>query len=107
MSNRLEDSTAADIVESILTSPRLLPVIGISVTSTLIRRLSGNASLESLPRACRSQLSQLHQRHPKIVQEASQALIQQDGSNRDAIEQLILSLSIVSEPRVSSLHSGS
>ena len=40
-------------------------------------------------------LSQLHQRHPKAMQAASQALVEEDEERRDAIEQLILSLSVV------------
>ena len=44
----------------------------------------------------RDLLSQLHQRHPKFVQAASQTVVEEDESNRDAVEQLVFSLSVVS-----------
>ena len=45
--------------------------------------------------AWRSLLSQLHQRQPKALQAASQDLIQENEEHRDAIEQLLLSLTVV------------
>ena len=88
--------TASAAVESLLTSPTLLPAVARSAAVTLLHRLtedepSGDSALE-----LRSLLSQLHQRHPEVVQAASKAIVEEDEDKRDAVEQLVLSISVVS-----------
>ncbi|KAI0742763.1 hypothetical protein C8Q80DRAFT_1221194 [Daedaleopsis nitida] len=91
---RLEDQVAYEITETILISPELLPAVGRSAASLLIRGLITTDPPSQLPLISRDLLSQLHQRHPKLVQSASQVVVAEDQTLQDAVERLILSLSV-------------
>ncbi|KAI8990419.1 armadillo-type protein [Trametes punicea] len=89
---RLDDTLVPDIVEALITSQALPGAIARSAAMKLIRELMdlGDAPSTSIMRQL---LSQLHQRYPKAVERASRILIEENPSQTDAIERLILSLS--------------
>ncbi|PIL25975.1 hypothetical protein GSI_11729 [Ganoderma sinense ZZ0214-1] len=91
--SRVDDASALAIAEAFLTSPGLLPTIARSSAASLLRRLVDEDLTDSFA-SWKSLLSQLHQRQPKAVQGASQSIIDENAAHRDAIEQVLLSLTM-------------
>ncbi|TBU55148.1 armadillo-type protein [Dichomitus squalens] len=91
--SRVDDASASEVAEAVLTSSSLLPSVAGSAAASLLRRLVGEESADTTP-TWRQLLSQLHQRHPKAIQAASRALVEEDEECRDAIEQIVLSLAV-------------
>lgn len=84
-------------MEAVVTSPVLISVIARSTASTLIQQFTEDEdAVADVSSKMRQLLSHLHQRHPKAVEAASALIIEEDDSKTDAVEQLILSLSVVS-----------
>ncbi|KAI0354312.1 hypothetical protein OH77DRAFT_530067 [Trametes cingulata] len=92
--SHLEDPTCAGIAEALLTAPTLLSVVARASGTTLIRRLVRDEVAAEAQLTARQLLSHLHQRHPKAVEAASRALVEEEESKADAVEQLVLSLSV-------------
>ncbi|RPD60690.1 hypothetical protein L227DRAFT_501246 [Lentinus tigrinus ALCF2SS1-6] len=90
--SRIDDLAASSIVEALLTSQTLLSGIARSAAAALIHRLTTEEPSSALE--LRSLLSQLHQRHPAAVHAASKAIIDEDEDKRNAVEQLVLSISL-------------
>ncbi|KAI1789700.1 hypothetical protein LXA43DRAFT_1019967 [Ganoderma leucocontextum] len=86
-------ASTSEVAEALLTSAGLLASIARSAATSLLRRLVDDDSAESSA-AWRSLLSQLHQRQPKAVEAASQGIIEENEQHRDAIEQVLLSLTV-------------
>ncbi|KAI0712775.1 armadillo-type protein [Cerioporus squamosus] len=91
---RIDNVAASAILESFLTSPALPPGTARSAAVSLMRQLTEGDTAADSALELRSLLSQLHQRHPDAVQTASQAIIDEDGDKRDAVEQLVMSISM-------------
>ncbi|KAI0632952.1 hypothetical protein C8Q77DRAFT_1120632 [Trametes polyzona] len=91
---RVEDATAFHIVETVLTSRALLGVVARPAAVSLIRLVTGDEIPAENSQRLRQLLSHLHQRHLKAVEAASALLIEEDDDKREAIEQLVLSLSV-------------
>ncbi|OSD00001.1 hypothetical protein PYCCODRAFT_1479448 [Trametes coccinea BRFM310] len=92
--NRLGEHPVGDIVEALVTSQALPSVVARSAATTLIRELvHGEETAQSIV-TMRQVLSHLHQRHPNAVEAASRALIADDQDKADAVERLVLSLSV-------------
>ncbi|KAI9060150.1 hypothetical protein FKP32DRAFT_1760434 [Trametes sanguinea] len=91
---RLDDYPVGDIVEALVTSQSLPSVVARSTAATLIRELVHGEETAQSTVAMRQVLSHLHQRHPKTVEAASRALIADEQDKSDAVERLILSLSV-------------
>ncbi|CDO68791.1 hypothetical protein BN946_scf184989.g57 [Trametes cinnabarina] len=92
----LGDYLIEDTVEAFITSQSLPGTLARSAALTIIRELvNGGETPSSMP-ALRRVLSHLYQRHPKAVEAASSAIIADDKDKADAVEQLVLSLSISS-----------
>ncbi|KAI0369251.1 hypothetical protein BV20DRAFT_968110 [Pilatotrama ljubarskyi] len=92
--SRLEEQASSSVAESLLTAPTLLSVIARSSAAGLIRRLINDDVSTETKLTARQLLSHLHQRHPKAVEAASRSLMEEDEGQANAIEQLVLSLSV-------------
>ncbi|KAJ3005360.1 hypothetical protein NUW54_g4371 [Trametes sanguinea] len=91
---RLDDDLVGDIVEALVTSQSLPSVVARSTAAMLIRELVHGEETAQSTVAMRQVLSHLHQRHPKAVETASRALIADEQDTSEAVERLILSLSV-------------
>ncbi|KAI0670242.1 hypothetical protein C8Q78DRAFT_1138718 [Trametes maxima] len=92
---RLNDALVVAVAESIVSAPTLLNVLAQRASAVLIQQLVDEDVATHLVPSLRRLLSHLYQRHPKAVEFASRAAIEGDESKADAIEQLVLSLSVV------------
>ncbi|KAF8966928.1 armadillo-type protein [Flammula alnicola] len=95
LSNRLEDAASTTLLEAIIATPTTpLSVIEILITSLLNIAVKPEAETQSLL-ISRHLLSLIQQRHPNLLQKSTEALSEDDESVKEAIEQLIISLSTV------------
>ncbi|KAJ8482003.1 hypothetical protein ONZ51_g5640 [Trametes cubensis] len=90
--SRTDDPTTLNVVEAVVTSQALPSAVARSTSGALISRLieADGASSSNL----RQLLSQLHQRHPKEVEAASRAIVEENQDKSSAVEELILSLTV-------------
>ena len=80
---------AADFVENLVVSPSVPEAILNHLAMLLINViLSAETSLKE-----RQLLSMIQQRHPQVVQKVTQEIIEEDDDKKDAVEELIISLS--------------
>ncbi|EKM74924.1 hypothetical protein AGABI1DRAFT_123475 [Agaricus bisporus var. burnettii JB137-S8] len=91
--SKLSDQRAIMMLESIISSPTTHPVVIERTTSLLIKEALSQE--EHVPTA-RSLLSTIQQRHPDIFHRASHAEQEEDEELKRTIDQLVLSLSLVS-----------
>ncbi|KAI0651200.1 hypothetical protein C8Q79DRAFT_1004507 [Trametes meyenii] len=92
---RLDDAIATVVAESIITAPTLLNVLAQRASTILIQQLvDEDVATDAVP-SLRRLLSHSYQRHPKAVESATRTVIERDESKVDAVEQLVLSLSVV------------
>lgn len=91
---RLEDEKALSLLEAIISVPNL-PALVINQSASMLLAVSATNKITPASTSARRLLSIIQQRHPLTLQEAAQLLIEQDETLREAVEQLILSLSVV------------
>ena len=88
---KLSDTDASDFVENLIVTASAPDAVLIHLTRLLAKAvLSAETSLKE-----RQLLSMLHQRHPTIVQRITEEIIVEDENSKDAVEQLVMSLSTV------------
>jgi U3 small nucleolar RNA-associated protein 10 len=91
---RLSEPSAYESASSLLASPCVPSVVIHSTARVLLyNSVSGDASNSS--EQMRTLLSQVRQRHPDVVEQVSQEIIEEDDDLKEKVEQLILSLSLV------------
>lgn len=89
----LEEPTGISVLNALVASSSTSTSVLKAITNTLIlRALKSDSSLKSdLHRL----LASLQQRHPELVQDVSHSLIEENEGQEDAIQKLVLSLSLV------------
>ncbi|KAI0830231.1 hypothetical protein BC628DRAFT_1357002 [Trametes gibbosa] len=91
---QLDDLTVSSAVETLLTTRALPSAIVRSAAVSLIQALAGgDVAVQEVPRL-QQLLSHLHQRHPKSVEWASTFLITEDETKTEAVEQVILTVTV-------------
>lgn len=88
---KLSETEASDFVENLIVTASAPDAVLVHLTRLLAKAtLSAEASLKE-----RQLLSMLHQRHPVIVQRITEEIVAEDEDNKDAVEELVMSLSAV------------
>jgi U3 small nucleolar RNA-associated protein 10 len=91
---RLPEDTTLDTLQSLLTSTKVPNAIIHPLAVLLIDAVV--SSEETIDTALhRAMLSTIQQRHPTVLQKAAEGVISDDEDLKDAVEQLIISLSMV------------
>ena len=89
----LEELTCFSILNALASSDKTPASVMKTITNSLI--LCALKSDSSPTRDLHHLLASLQQRHPELVQEVSCSLIEEDEDQQEAIQQLVLSLSVV------------
>jgi hypothetical protein len=94
---RLSDEVSCDFVESIVTSKNVPRAIIYHTTTMLFNRvLATEENSNTDITTARPLLSQIQQRHPSILEKVAEELREVGEPSEEAIEQVVISLSIVS-----------
>ena len=92
---RLEETHAFDVLTSLLTLPKLPRALVQDLAGELIRlHITSLESHEAVSARARSLLVHLQQRQPAALQTAFETVLNDSGEAREAVEQLLLSLSV-------------
>ncbi|OBZ74951.1 U3 small nucleolar RNA-associated protein 10 [Grifola frondosa] len=93
--SRLTDDGAVALLTSILTCSEVPSVVLRHAASKLLQLLMNDIAADSAESmVARRLLSQLHQRHLRVVQQICEDAVKDDDSRREIIEQLVLSLAL-------------
>lgn len=94
---RLSEETTSSFVESIVAAPRMPSIVVHRITFSFVQYAiaptNGPSSEISFARRL---LSNIQQRHPAVFQQVTEDLVSTEPSTKDGVEQLIISLSLVS-----------
>ena len=99
--HRLADERSFNVIVSLLSLSNLPSIIVSSVTSELIAQLTSESDDETVETKqivdgrIRALLVQIQQRHPLILHKCFESAIAEDSSDKEALEQALLSLSLV------------
>ncbi|GJE92911.1 U3snoRNP10 and BP28CT domain-containing protein [Phanerochaete sordida] len=94
LAGRLDDERAAEILTALVTYQAVPLSVVRALADALIEQMQVEDA-ESATRACaRSLLVHIQQRHPETLQACFEAALKDAGENRDALEQLLISLSV-------------
>ncbi|KAJ2923032.1 hypothetical protein H1R20_g14063, partial [Candolleomyces eurysporus] len=86
---KLSDTDAANFVENLIVTASAPDAVLVHLTRLLAKAVLGaETSLKE-----RQLLTMLHQRHPAIVQKIAEEIIAEDEDNKEAVEELVMSLS--------------
>ena len=89
----LEESTGFSLLNALASSSNTPTSVLKTITNSLIHRALKSDS--SPKRDLHHLLGSLQQRHPELVQDVSRSFIEEDEDQEEAIQQLVLSLSVV------------
>lgn len=92
---RLSDEQAFRVVDALVTHSELPAILIRSLTVSLFKALVEQSSTESHSKI-RSLLVQVQQRHPDVLQNSYDDMLETDSDKKDVLEQALLSLSMVS-----------
>ncbi|KAF9468309.1 hypothetical protein BDZ94DRAFT_1246474 [Collybia nuda] len=94
LEKRLEDEHASSLLETIISTSNLPPLV-VNQLASLLLSTSLLTKITSASTTARRLLFIFQQRHPLALQEAAETLTQQDETLKESVEQLIVSLAVV------------
>lgn len=92
---RLADEASVTLLETIITTSTMPPTVVLALTTSLMKDVLNSTSEAQIVLTARRLLSLIQPRHPSVLQKVAETLSEADESANDAVEQLVISLSMV------------
>lgn len=92
---RLADEASVTLLEEIIAASTMPSTVIFALTTSLMKDVLDPTSETQIVLTARRLLSLIQPRHPSVLQKVAQTLSEADESANDAVEQLVISLSMV------------
>jgi predicted thioredoxin/glutaredoxin len=92
---RLADETSVTLLEEIIATSTMPSTVILALTTPLIKKVLDPTSKAQIVLTARRLLSLIQPRHPSVLQNVAETLSEADESANEAVEQLVISLSMV------------
>ena len=92
---RLADEASVTLVEEIIATSTMPSIVILALTTSLMKVVLDPTSEAQIVMTARRLLSLIQPRHPSVLQKVAGTLSKVDESASDAVEQLVISLSMV------------
>jgi predicted thioredoxin/glutaredoxin len=92
---RLADDASVTLLEKIIATSTMPSAVILALTTSLVKDVLDPASEAQIVLTARRLLSLIQPRHPSVLQKVAETLSEADESSNDALEQLVISLSMV------------
>ena len=92
---RLADEASVTLLEKIIATSTMPSTVILALTTSLMKNVLNPASDAQIVLTARRLLSLIQPRHPSVLQKVAETLSEVDESANDAVEQLVISLSMV------------
>ena len=92
---RLADDASVTLLEKIIATSTMPSTVILALTTSLMKDVLDPTSETQIVLIARRLLSLIQPRHPSVLQKVAETLSEADESANDALEQLVISLSMV------------
>ena len=93
--SRLADEVSVTLLEEIIATSTMPSTVFLALTTSLMKHVLDPTSEAQIVLTARRLLSLIQPRHPSVLQKVAETLSEADESANDAVEQLVISLSMV------------
>ena len=93
--SRLADEASVTLLEEIIATSTMPSTVILALTTSLMKDVLDPTSEAQIVLTSRRLLSLIQPRHPSVVRKVAETLSEADESANDAVEQLVISLSMV------------
>ena len=92
---RLADEASVTLLEDIIATSAMPSTVILALTTSLMKDVLDPSSEAQIVLTARRLLSLIQPRHPSVLQKVAKTLSEADESANDAVDQLVISLSMV------------